>query len=406
MKKVKVGFIGCGARSAGAYARQYDELDNVEIAALADPAAGNRKALIDRLCGGEAPAQYDHWRDMLAEHTLDGVVIATPNHVHADPAVDCLEAGIPVALEKPLASTKVDCERIISAEKANNGRTLIGFVLRSAPFYTIAHRLIAEGAIGQIVSLQADELVGYNVSSIMSRSPWRRLSRFSGGAFLEKCCHDIDLINWVMGCRPVSISSYGGSMIFNPNPSLPDRCDDCGQAKTCRYYGAPAVEKADERDEALMHRYVRSESDRCIYNIDKDGVDNQSAAIEYENGSIANLMMTFNAAGPRSGRNLHAVGLKGRVWGNLADKVVYHYDNQTDKVTEHDASGDGTGHGGGDRIHALQLVKMMEDPKYRPAQDASAGYLSAVMCFASDLSRVERRRIDLTYGEDGFIDFA
>ena len=63
--------------------------------------------------------EFDNWQDMLKETPdLDGIVISTPNFLHTGPAVTCLEMGLPIALEKPLATTQQDCERILSAKQA------------------------------------------------------------------------------------------------------------------------------------------------------------------------------------------------------------------------------------------------------------------------------------------------
>jgi predicted dehydrogenase len=276
---------------------------------------------------------------------------------------------------------------------------LIGFVLRSTPFYSTIHRLLRDDAIGRICSIQADELPGWSVSSIMNRSPWRRFTARSGGSMLEKSCHDMDVLNWMMGCRPLSLCSYGDSLIFRANASLPDTCEKCRLGSDCRYYKQPKLASQEDSAEADLHRFIR-EDNRCIYNIEKDVIDVQNIAIQYENGAVANFMLNFNTAGEKAGRNFHAVGLKGRIWGNLQEKAVFLYDNRSGELSRFDASGDGSGHGGGNRIHALELHRMMADPEYRPEQSASAGYLSAVMCFAADKSRVERRRVDFRYTED------
>ncbi|MGM0491563.1 MAG: Gfo/Idh/MocA family protein [Armatimonadota bacterium] len=399
----RVAFIGTGGRSV-AWARHYVNSDEIEIAALADPVAEHRSVMIERSEIDDEPAEYDDWRDMLAEHDdLDGVVISTPNYLHADQAVACLEHGLPVALEKPLATTKRDCERIIDAQGANDGRTLIGFVLRSSPFYSKIHELLSTGAIGQVVSIQADELPGLGVTSIMHRSPWRRFQELSGGAMLEKSCHDLDILNWMVGCRPVSLNCYGGRMIFGGNPSLPETCDECGVGDTCLYYKKPRFSEHEDEGEEILHQFIREDT-RCIYNIDKDNADVQSVNIEYESGAVVNFMLTFNCMGPRSSRNFHAVGHRGRIWGNLHEAEVYHHDNFSGETVCYDASGDGSGHGGGDRIHAMQLHRMMDDPDYRPEADAAAGYLSAVMSFATDLSRQQGRRIDFHYEGEGKIE--
>mgnify|MGYP006287870445 FL=1 len=402
MAPYRIGIIGTGGRSV-CYGRTYAQCDQTEVVALADPVPEHRRIMAERSGIDNEPAEYDDWRDLLAEHAgLDGVVISSPNHCHTEPAVASFEQGLPVALEKPIATTQEDCERIIDAERANNGRSLVGFVLRSTPFYSIIHRLLSEGAIGQLVSLQTDELPGKGVSSIMTRSPWRRHTATSGGAMLEKSCHDLDILNWMMMCRPVSLTSYGGRRIFTPNPSLPETCDECGVAETCQYYKKPTFSSHEDKGEEILHQFIREDA-RCIYNIDKDIVDVQNIAIEYESGAVATFMLTFNCTGPQAGRNFHAVGQKGRIWGNLHAKSVQHFDNAAGEMTTHDASGDGSGHGGGDRVHALELVRMIEDPDYRPAQNAYAGYLSAVMCFASDVSRTERRRVDFRYRSNGYV---
>ena len=399
----KVAFIGTGGRSV-AWAKHYVDSGEIETVALVDPVAEHRAVMIERSGIAGAPAQYEDWRDMLTEHPdLDGVVISTPNYLHADQAVACLEMGLPVALEKPLATTQADCERIIDAESANNGRTLIGFVLRSSPFYSTIHGLLASGAIGQVVSIQADELPGLGVSSIMCRSPWRRYTETSGGAMLEKSCHDLDILNWMMGCRPMSLNSYGGALIFRPNPALPDTCDDCGVAASCLYHKEPQFSAHEDDGEKLLHQFIR-EDNRCIYNIDKDNADVQSVNIEYETGAVVNFMLNFNCMGPQSSRNFHAIGHRGRIWGNLHAQEVFHHDNLTGETERFDTSGDGSGHGGGDRIHAMQLHQMMADPSFRPEADAAAGYLSAVMSFATDTSRIERRRVYFHYRDDGKVD--
>lgn len=403
MKTYNVAFIGTGGRS-NSYAAVYAETKDIEIVAIADPVAAHRKATIERSRLDPNVEEYDDFREMLRRHaSLDGVVISSPNHLHREHVIPCLERGIPCALEKPIATTKGDCEAILACEKANAGRTLVGFVLRSTPFYRKIHELITAGAIGALTSIQADELPGWGVSSIMHRSPWRRFTRTSGGAMLEKSCHDMDILNWMMGCSPAALCSFGSRLIFRPNPALPRTCADCGVAETCPYYRKPRLSANEDQAEDVLQQYIRDD-EGCIYNIEKDGVDVQNVAIEYASGAVANFMLNFHTDGPKAGRNFHAVGLTGRLWGNAHEQTVCHFDNRTGDVTEHALDMDDSDHGGGGRVHALELRKMMADPGYVPDQNARAGYLSAVMCFATDISRTERRRVEFAYPPDGTID--
>ena len=396
----KVAFIGSGGRSS-VYLRNYAPETDIEVVAVADPDAHNRRAMPTRAQVDADWQEFDDWRDMLTERKdLDGVVIATPNYHHADPAVACYERGLPIALEKPLAVTQTECERILDAELSNNGRTVLGFVLRSAPFYRTIHDLIHEGAVGKLVSIQAGELPGPNVSAVVCRGSWRSRRATCGGLMLEKCCHDMDLFNWMMGCRPVAVSSHGGLRMFSANPTLPMSCDDCGAAAHCLYYQEPAPSVSEDASEAVLTRFLKHKN-ACVYNTPKDIFDTQAVTVEYENGGVVSFLLQFNCFGPRCGRDIHAIGQKGRLWGAVTENVVHHHDNLSRETRDLQLELDGSGHGGGDRAHCLELRKMMADPEYRPAPGVYAGYLSAMVCFAADLSLIERRRVDFDYDDVG-----
>lgn len=394
----RVAFIGSGGRSF-AYAAPYVESPDVEIAALADPNPAQRASIRKSARVPEGVPEYDDWRKMLRElDDLDGAVISSPTAFHVEQAIACFERGLPVALEKPIAASPGECERLLDAERANNGRTLVGFVLRSTPFFSTVHKIVSEGRIGRILSLQADELPGWGVTSVMFRSPWRRHAETSGGSMLEKCCHDMDMMNWLLGARPVSLNSFGGLRVMGPNPELPDYCSECRVADTCKYFQDPADTSEDAARVMLREEY------RCVYNIDKSVMDVQSVNLEYENGAVANFMLNFHAAGPRAGRNLHLVGTRGRLWGNMEESSLSVYDNRSDRVENVALHLDASGHGGGDNRHALLLLRMMQDPAFRPGQNAQAGYLSAIMSFAADRSVRECRRVDLDHHDDGRVE--
>jgi predicted dehydrogenase len=404
-RRFKLLFIGAGGRSV-VYAEEYAKAPEVEIVALADPAADKRAQMIKvAKLPPEIPV-YDDWRPMAAAHPdIDGAVICSPNHLHAEHAIPFLERGLPIVLEKPLATTKEDCENIISAERLHGGRTLIGFVLRSAPFYRQIHDLIRNGAVGRIVAIEADELVRWLVSGLFVRGPWRRFQATSGGAMLEKCCHDLDILNWLMDCRPVALHSYGGRRMFSPNPALPETCDGCGVAGDCRYYMAADIEKHEDRSEQRLHWFM-GVANRCVYNIDKDIADVQAVGLEYENGAVANFLYSLNVGGSHGGRNIRVLGVKGSIWGNINEMKVTLFENRTEKETVFPIVSDGSGHGGGDHRHCMEYLRMLREPDYRPDQNAQAGYLSAVMAQACDVSRNENRRVYFHYRANGFVDLA
>lgn len=400
-KVFKIAMIGTGGRSVS-YARHYVDCKDLKVVAMADPLPQNRKAMVQRTGLKGKIAEYDDWREMLDKHKdLDGCVICSPNHVHADQGVACLERGMRVILEKPIAQNKEGCDRLWAAEINNEGRSAIGFSLRTSAFYEKVAELVLGGAVGRVNSIQADELIGWGVSSIINRNEFKRFVKYYGSLILSKTCHDIDILNWLMGCRVTATNSFGSRRIFTPNPSLPETCDKCGVAKTCRYYKEPTLAEGENPDDKHIVEMMR-DNNRCIYNIEKDVIDTQVASFEYESGAVANFTITMNTAGPKSTRNIHVVGMRGRVWGNVAEKKVYHYDNESEKLTVHEPQDDGSGHGGGDKRLAMTILDMMKDPDHQPLQSMQAGYNSAIACLAAEQSRLEGRRVDIVYDTEGF----
>jgi len=209
---------------------------------------------------------------------------------------------------------------------------------------------------------------------------------------MEKSSHDLDILNWLAGSRPLALNSFSDTLVFNPNQLLPEKCTDC-KLENCVY-----------RSKKESGFFPPDDLD-CIYNVDKDVIDNQCVNIRYANGVIASFIMCFNTTGEKAGRNLHIIGQRGRLWGNHGDGSVFVFDNLAGKTTKYETKVDGSGHGGGDANHALELLKMMKDPSYRPDQGSYAGYLSSAMCIAADVSSAEGRRINLRYDANDYISF-
>ena len=115
------------------------------------------------------------------------------------------------------------------------------------------------------------------------------------------------------------------------------------------------------------------------------------------------------AAGDRrketAGRNFHAVGKNGRIWGNSHEQKVFVYDNSKKETHVYDTAADNSGCDS-NRLHALELHKMMVNPTYQPAQNAYIGYVSAIMCFGAEISRNECRRVNFVYQNNDYIDIS
>ena len=403
-----IGIIGAGARGTR-YVRFMRDFDRpLKLLGIADPS--DKHIAMCRTeadhCLADDCKTYSHWGPMLADlgHRLDGVIIGTPNHLHHDPAIEAMNAGISaIALEKPLATTIEDCRHIVTRAYETDTRVQLGFVLRSAPFYRKVKQLLDDGAIGRVISIQADELVSRFVTGVMFRGPWRRNFASSGGSMLEKCCHDMDLLNWLADSQPMSLNSYGGQRIFSPNPAVPDSCPTCGSTDQCIYHQADQAERdAAEQD---MDQYMK-EHRTCIFNAPSDSMDHQSVQLLYRNGVVANFLMNFNTEGPRSGRNLAIIGTRGMLWGNYREPVVFQHDNLSTETIEHRFAMDDSGHGGGDRFHCFNFYRDVFGDDKAPVAGPYEGYLSAMMCIGADRSVHLGRQVNFTYPATRAIEIA
>ncbi|MCA1810310.1 MAG: Gfo/Idh/MocA family oxidoreductase, partial [Lentisphaerae bacterium] len=382
-----------GGRGVGGYIRYFSEAPMpVELAAIADPSERNVQRCLEQLDNQAAkPSIYTDWRVMLErEAPFDGVIIATPNYLHYAPAMDCLRHGVKaIALEKPLAPTPEDCAEIVAEAHAQGAGVQLGFVLRSTPFYKKVKELLEQGVVGRITTIQADELVELRTTSVNFRSPWRRYTDLGGGTMLEKCCHDMDMLTWLVGSRPLRVSSFGGRAIFQSNPTLPDRCGEhCPAHASCPYYigRREMAEPLKAKLEPL-----------CVYNSGADVMDHQSVQIVYANGTICNFVMNFHTSGERSSRNLHIIGTRGRIWGNMGANQLWSQDLSGAGETAHPIMTDGSGHGGGNRNHALAFLRLAAGGEVDSVATAYDAYLSAMLCFAADRSCRDVRQVSLRY---------
>lgn len=392
----KVALVGTGGRS-GSYTR-YGAKEQMDIVGIADISADNRTLFLGlNDLVGKVP-EFDSWREMYDSVEIDGVVICTPNHQHTEPAVEAMKRGWVVALEKPIAENAKNCIELLNVQKEFDAQVLVGFVLRSSPFYKKAKELIASGAIGDIVTVQADEIPVVTTTSIMFRSDWRRNKKTSGGSLLEKSCHDMDILTWLVDANPITVNSFAGVRTFKPNPDLPDRCDECAIKEACSYYLPPEIydhpDQINKANDGLLYKFTRDNS-ACIYNKGHDVFDYQSVQVEYDNGVVVSFVMDFAGGGKISGRHLKIIGTTGTIYGRMEDNEIHLHDKFSDEVETFKLEVDDSGHGGADRAHADIFIEMMNDGKIQPSATLEAGFISGMLCFAADKSVEEKRRVDL-----------
>src|SRR5262249_51848441 len=142
------------------------------------------------------PHDYADYHDLLADPGIEAVSVVTHVDDHVAPAVAALRAGKHVLLEKPMARTVADCDRIVAAAEKADRILMVGHICRFNPRYALARDRIAAGELGRIVSLYARR----NIPAARSRTVLEKI-----GPLLGDGIHDTDLMLWMTGARIESV---------------------------------------------------------------------------------------------------------------------------------------------------------------------------------------------------------
>lgn len=389
--RYSLGIVGGGAR-AQVICRNLRKLGSGEFSVDHVYDADRGAAEHFRSLCGHGDTTVHGSAEAVADAAPDGVIVSSINSSHLGPAKACFDRGIPLYLEKPLASTWEDTEELVRRWRDRRTAVVVGFVLRYTAFYRKVKEICSAGTLGDIVSVYADENFGPRLVSLFLRG-WRRFRKNAGPVMLEKCCHDLDLLNWIAAAPPVRVTSLGTSTVFTPRLDLPGRCRKCPEYGDCLYrfeYPKPGAGFADDGE----REYSDNLEDLCVWNCEKDIVDHQVVSIEYESGAVASLSMNMSAE--RTRRTIRIWGTRGRIEGDLHESRLMEYPLDGSPPVDHAIAPENeSGHYGGDRTIVAELEKALADPKgFVPLSSIEEGYLGSLVAFAADRSLRERRTVE------------
>lgn len=199
---VRVAFIGTGGVSGG-HIKRINDNPAAQIVALCDT---NRETVRERakLVGRRLPL-YADYQAMLAKEEIDAAVICTPHTLHFQQAMDCLDRGIHVLVEKPLVCTVEDGRKLIAkSEKA--GKTLmVSYQRHYHPEFMWTRDAIAKGDLGKVFYISA--YLSQSWASITSS--WRgRMALSGGGELMDSGSHIVDIICWLSQLDPVEVTAF------------------------------------------------------------------------------------------------------------------------------------------------------------------------------------------------------
>ncbi|MEW2357683.1 Gfo/Idh/MocA family oxidoreductase [Spirillospora sp. NPDC029432] len=327
-----IAVVGAGLRGSS-YARRIRATARGRVVAVAepDPLRRERFAAEHRI---PPERTFASWTDLAAAGRLaDGAIIATQDAEHAEPAVRLAGQGYHILLEKPMATTEADAERVVEAAERAGTMLAVCHVLRYTPYTRMIRKLLEDGRIGTPITVQHLEPVGWwHHAHSYVRGNWRREDE-SGPMLMTKSVHDIDWMIHIMGERPSRVSSFGRRSHFRPEnrpDGAADRCLDCRVEAGCPYsatrlylscLGDPEREAwplgavTHDRTEAGVLAALRDGPyGRCVYACDNDVVDHQVVNMEFPSGATGTFTVT--AFSPYAQRQTRIFGSAGCVEGD------------------------------------------------------------------------------------------
>ena len=195
---MKVGILGSGFMGR-THARAYAKIKGVEVAAISSRHLEKAETLANEI-GGRATTDN---LAIIDDPSIDAISNTLPTHLHAQHTIAALKAGKHVLLEKPFALTAVDCDGMIAAQKDSGKVLLVAHVLRFWGDYVSLVDFVQSGKIGKPLAAVATRL-----SQLPGWADWLLNPAWSGGAVLDLCVHDFDVLNWIFGA-PNSVYARG-----------------------------------------------------------------------------------------------------------------------------------------------------------------------------------------------------
>jgi predicted dehydrogenase len=295
--EIRYGVIGSGMMGLE-HINNVNAIAGASVVAVSDPDAGSRKSG-KHAAGIDDDMVFESHSDLLAAGVCDAVVVASPNHTHADVMEDVLATGMHVLVEKPLGTNVEESRRIIKAAEGHPGVVWMGLEYRYMP--PIAALIDAVGA-GHAGAVKMVAIREHRFPFLAKVGNWNRFRRNTGGTLVEKCCHFFDLMVLIAGSKPVRVYASG----------------------------AQDVNHLEE-----------------VYNGEKpDIIDNAYVIVDFEDGSRGLLDLCMFAEGSRNEQELAVTGDIGKVEAFVPEAVLRLGRRAERTVEEHPVSDDHVAYAG------------------------------------------------------------
>jgi len=441
--------IGAGQRGALDYAPYaLRHPDQLKFIAVAEPIAERRELFTLQ---HHIPPEnvYESWEPLLSRPKMaDAALVCTQDQQHTGPALAALRAGYHVLLEKPMATRQEECIQLVETAEQMGQQLHVCHVMRYTRHAQKIREIIQSGVLGEIINVDHRENVSYwHMAHSYVRGNWAS-STESSPMILAKCCHDFDILLWLLDRRCERLSSVGSLRHFRPEnapPGAPARClEGCPVETTCPYYAPfvyrdlvplwrsfaatasgfprwvmqvnlrfPGLIKAlggvvpllrqmsqyrgwprsvvalDPTPENLLEALRQGPYGRCVYRCNNDVVDHQSVLMQFE-GPLS-VTLTMHGHSHIEYRTTRIEGSRGTLLAELGlgGAWVEVRQHRSGKIERMDTSPPpGVGHGGGDEALMEAFVRSLRAGESQALTLGRQSLQSHLLAFAAEQARI------------------
>jgi UDP-N-acetyl-2-amino-2-deoxyglucuronate dehydrogenase len=236
MSKLKFAIIGCGRISYKHIEALVQNKEEATLVAVCDVIQGNavaKKNEYEKNMSQELNINvYADYKEMLDKEQIDVVTIATESGYHPEIAIYCMNKGKHVIVEKPMALSIEDADKMIECAKVNNVKLCVSHQNRFNQPIQQLREAIESNRFGKLVNSTARILWNRNMG-YYEQAPWRGTWKLDGGTLMNQCIHNIDLLQWMMGgeidtvyaacdtfLRDIEAEDFGAILIKFKNGSI------------------------------------------------------------------------------------------------------------------------------------------------------------------------------------------
>ena len=387
---LKIGIVGCGLQAAtiASYVGIYN--DAYEVCAVADYDWANAKS---RMAEKSVRVAEDckFYKDVdefvAANPKLDGIIIGTFCTYHTEVACKLEKLGIPLYIEKPVAVSVEQLEKLYNTFKNSSTPIEVSLPMRLCPLTQRAKQLIDSGLVGPI-----HQVVGYeDTPGAIYFSTWFRDDEKTGGMCMQKAVHDIDYMFYLAGSKPVQVCAMRGKTFHKGDKPYEMTCAECPDKDTCErgplrsFREGGIANSVAEAEKALSMRMNPDgkvgRKIYCIFSKDIAIEDIGEVIFRMENGAQICHTQNFIARAHASRRGARFCGSNGTLEIDFNHGKLVFYSHINGSMETYQVDPGKLSHYGGDRELVWDFLQTMKTGK-RARTDliAGDGVMSTLAC--------------------------